>query len=298
MKKYVLFAFFAITSIAIYAQEKTITGNVSDENGPLPGVNILIKGTTTGTQSDFDGNYAIKANLGDKITFSFVGMKTEEKVVGKSAVINVILEADAVLDEVVVVAYGTTTRKSVTGSVSRVLGAELTLKGKVEGVETTGYSALVGSNKNALISGARKVAPANQPLYIINGVPVSQNSKKIRNLNSSNVKSVKVLKDAAATSIYGSRGGNGVIIISTNNNYESEAYKTIKENEFEHVAFSPLSTFSIDVDRAAYSNVRRHINSGQKVPSDAVKLEEMINYFNYDYKQPTGKHPFSSQLRT
>jgi len=294
-KKLLLFTIFTIISIVATAQKKTITGTVSDESGPLPGATIIIKGTTNGTQTDFDGNYSIKATVGDKLVYSYIGYKTQEKKIEKSNTINIVLEADNhTLDEVVVVAYGTKTKKSITGSVARITSEELKGEEKLEKPQIINhYTGATNSNKSLLIRNTATTTKQNQPLYIINGVPVNANSKQLQKMNPNIIKSVKVLKDLAATSIYGNRANNGVIIISTQHNYKSEAYNEIKENEFEHVAFSPLSTFSIDVDKAAYSNIRRHINNGNKVPTDAVKLEEMINYFNYDYKQPTGKHPFA-----
>lgn len=279
--------------ITISAQQKTVTGIVSDDSGPLPGASVIVKGTTNGIQTDFDGKYSIKANLGDKLVFSFVGMKSKEIIVGKSSIINVRLEADNVLDEVVITAYGVGNRNLTT---TTVISNSESLQGKVAGVQITNVNGLTRNSNTIKIRGAASINANNQPLYIIDGNPVSYNSKKIKKLNPNKIKEIKVLKNATATAIYGSRGANGVIVINTNlGNFQSEAYKKIKENEFDHVAFSPLSTFSIDVDKAGYSNVRRFINNGSKVPEDAVKIEEMINYFNYDYAQPTGEHPFAIQ---
>ena len=291
MKKSIVWMLFILISGIISAQEKTITGNVSDESGPLPGANIIVKGTTNGTETDFDGNYEIKAKVGDVLVYSFVGMTTVEKTVGNSAIINVVLKAENVLEEVVVVGYGTTRRMNLTASASTIKSEDITnsLQGKVAGVQIN------NSNNSIKIRGIASNTN-KQPLYIIDGVPVSSDSKEFKKLNTSKIKGIKVLKNTTAANIYGNKGTNGVVVISTKaNNYESEAYKKIKENEFEHVSFSPLSTFSIDVDKASYSNIRRFINNGQKVPADAVKIEEMINYFNYQYEQPIDEHPFSIQ---
>ncbi|HLT33824.1 MAG TPA: von Willebrand factor type A domain-containing protein, partial [Aquaticitalea sp.] len=137
-------------------------------------------------------------------------------------------------------------------------------------------------------------------LYIVDGVPISH--ENMAAINKKDIKSIKMLKAASATSIYGSTAAYGVIIIKTKKgNYKfpnievenDEIYEEIVENQFERTSLSPLSTFSIDVDKASYSNVRRMINNGQEVPADAVKIEEMVNYFDYNYPQPTGEHPFS-----
>ncbi len=296
MRTYLSLAIFALVSISIFAQEKTITGKVSDDSGPLPGVSVIIKNSTQGTQTDFDGMYSIKAKVGDKLVFSFVGMRTQEVKIKTSNTINITLKSDHnMLEEVVVVGYAASARKaSITASVSSISKIETKLKGKASGVQILSKTDHGNSNKKVIIRGMASVSKQKQPLYILDGLPVDPNSKKFRKLKPNSIKTVNVLKDASASSIYGNRAANGVVIISTQNNqYQSEAYKEIKENEFKHVAFSPLSTFSIDVDKAAYSNVRRYINNGQKVPKDAIKLEEMINYFEYDYKQPTDKHPFS-----
>jgi len=308
MRKIIFLVFVTIASLTVYAQEKTINGIVTDESGPLPGVSIIIKGTTTGTETDFDGKYAIKTAVGDILVFSFVGMVSQEKTVGKSGIINIVMVADNALEEVVVVGYGISRRRRALGySVSRIstsrkrkqksnLNISRSLQGKVSGVQITSQSGASGSTSNTIIRGNSSILNDNQPLYIIDGVPFDGNSKKIQKLNSNKIKNINVLKGLNATSIYGSKGSNGVIVINTKaGNYENETYEEIKENQFEHVAFSPLSTFSIDVDKASYSNIRRFINGGQAVPADAVKIEEMINYFNYSYTQPTGEHPFAIQ---
>ncbi len=187
-------------SMCLSVQAKTITGKVTDnQNSPLPGVNVMIKGSTSGTQTDFAGKYTIEAKEGDILVFSFVGFQTKKIQVKKETSINVTLEEDTrSLEEIVVVQ-------------------------DVAAIQIRGY--------------------ASSP------TPVTAN----------------------------------------------ESYNQIEDNNFKLVKASPLSTFSIDVDKAAYSNIRRMINNGIEIPKDAVKIEEMINYFNYDYKQPEGKHPFSIQ---
>jgi len=302
MQKIMLLVFVAIASLTVYAQERTITGIVTDNSGSLPGVSIIIKGTTTGTETDFDGKYSLKANTGDILVFSFVGMVTQKKTVGKSNIINIVLESHNALDEVVVTAYGIKhERKSLGYSTRRQrrkhnFSPSMVLQGRAAGINITSTSGVPSSNSNIIIRGVTSINGKNQPLYIIDGVPFNGNSKKLQKLKPNNIKNINVLKGTKATSIYGNKGRNGVIVINTKNgNYQSEIYEEIKENQFEHVAFSPLSTFSIDVDKAAYSNIRRFINNGQTVPADAVKIEEMINYFNYNYTQPTDEHPFSIQ---
>jgi len=195
MKYNLLFILSLFLCTSISAQ--TITGTVSNENSlGLPGVNVINKSTNSGTQTDYDGNYSIKAEKGDILTFSFIGYKTKEIKVKDKKVINVSLEPDnAALNEVVATGYGI-----------RIRGT------------------------SSLQSGA---------------------------------------------------------------GYNTESYKEKNENIFKSVKNAPLSTFSIDVDRASYSNIRRMINNGQEIPKGAVKIEEMVNYFNYDYAGPKDDHPFA-----
>ncbi len=214
-----------------FAQDKAISGTVSDESGPLPGVTILKKGTSTGAETDFDGKYTINAKAGDVLVFSFVGMKPLEKTVGASNQINVMLDADNVLDEVVIVGYGTTTKQSFTGtakvvdsenidakSVSNVAQA---LSGEASGVNVIRTSGKPGAGANIRIRGFSSIQGNRDPLYVVDGVPFSGG---INSINPSDIASTTILKDASATAIYGSRGSNGVIMITTKNGKSGKSY--------------------------------------------------------------------------
>ena len=300
-----------LISIGIHAQQKTISGVVTSASDglPLPGANVVIKRTSNGVQTDFDGKYTIQVKKGATLVFSYVGMKTQEVVVGASNTINVALKADVQLDEVIVVGYSTSSARRTSNPTIRLSSVvnknavTQTLQGQVAGVRINGQP---GTTNNIIIRGQNSTTTTTQPLYILNGKPISE--KKFNRINTKRIKNVEVLKDAQASALYGNRGANGVIIISTkgrkdktdlsviNQFYEernNEAYAEINENKFERTQLSPLSTFSIDVDKASYSNVRRLLNNGQKVNPNAVKIEEMVNYFDYNYPQPTGEHPFS-----
>jgi len=184
------------------AETRKVTGMVTDKNSdPIPGVNVIIKGTTIGTITDINGKYEIEIkNDSSVLVFTFIGYEKKEVKVKSKKTIDVKLKEETTqLDEVVVVGYGTTRKSDLTGSISAV-------------------------------------SPSS---------------------------------------------------------YNTESYSTIHENEFKDVYFNPLSTFSIDVDAASYSNIRRFINRGKLPPKDVVRIEEMINYFNYDYPQPKGDDPFS-----
>ena len=225
-----LLAFFVQLT---FAQEKTISGTVSDEtNVPLPGVNIIIKGTSTGTQTDFDGNYTINASAGDVLVFSYVGFKTVENTVGASNTINVTMQEDAaVLDEVVVVGYGTTTKKAYAGTAAVIKAENLEAKsfsnvsqalaGEVAGVTVINTSGQPGSIGTVRVRGYGSPLGNRAPLYVVDGVPFAGNFD-LNSINPADIKNTTVLKDATATAIYGSRGANGVVLITTKSGSKSE----------------------------------------------------------------------------
>jgi Ca-activated chloride channel family protein len=226
-----LLAIFFFT-IQLNAQQITISGTVVDNSGlPLPGVNIIEKGTSNGTQSNFDGNYSIIANAGGTLVFTYVGLKTSEKKIKKhKTIVNVTLYEDsAQLDEVVVTGYGIKKER-----------------------KALGYAVSSSNDQKVIIRGMSSLSGSVSGVSIVGGHVVNNN-------------------------------------VATDN----EAYGRIQENIFKRVEAAPFSTFSIDVDKAGYSNIRRFINNGQEVPQDAVKIEEMINYFSYNYPQPSGDDPFS-----
>ncbi len=219
--------------------QNSITGVVIDKsfNEPLPGASIVVKGTTTGTTTDFDGNYQIEANTGDVLVFSYIGYKTQEVTVDSNT-INVTLEEDAAqLEEVVIIGYGSTTKKDATGAVIGVTEEELNkgfiaspqdlLIGKAAGVNITTAGGAPGSGSEIKIRGGASLDASNAPLIIIDDVPLdNSNNPGSRNvfdfINPADISSFTVLKDASATAIYGSRASNGVIIITTKKGVSGE----------------------------------------------------------------------------
>jgi len=206
-----------------FAQDRTITGTVSDETGPLPGVSVLINGTTVGAETDFDGNYSIQASSGDQLRYSFVGMATVLKAVGNQNVINVtLIDDDNILDEVVVTAYGTQTKESLTGSITQIKAVEFAkvpsgnamtgLTGKVSGVQIFSNSGQPGSAPIVRFRGIGSLNGSSSPLYVVDGVPFLES---ITTINPNDIESMSFVKDAAAAALYGSRGANGVVIITT-----------------------------------------------------------------------------------
>ena len=225
------------------AKAQTVSGTVSDANGPLPGASVLVKGTTNGTQTDFDGNYTLN-DIGDSATlvFSYIGFKTVEIAVNGQSTINVTMEEDAqALDEVVIIGYGQTTVKDATGAVAAVTSEEFNggviaspeqlIQGKTSGVQITQSSGEPGAGIALRIRGTASVRSNNSPLFVIDGVPVTNESvsasgadvgvgtsgskNPLNFLNPNDIESMSILKDASATAIYGSRGANGVIVITT-----------------------------------------------------------------------------------
>jgi len=224
MKK-ILTAFMIMLSMAVFSQEKTIIGTVTDSAGqPLPGTNIIEKGTTNGAQTDFDGNFSITVNGENSILeISFLGYTKKEVLVGNQTNLNIVMEEDASsLDEVVVIGYGTVRKKDLAGAVATVdtenaflaptATVDNALQGRASGVKVTQTSGAPGSNPVIVIRGGNSITGGNGPLYVVDGFVGADN---ISNINPNDIESMQVLKDASSTAIYGARGTNGVIIITT-----------------------------------------------------------------------------------
>ncbi len=209
-----------------FAQQKTITGTVTDDTGlPLPGANVIIKGTSSGTQSDFDGNYTISANVGQTLTFSYVGFETKEVKVAAQNAINVTLNPGSALEEVVVTGYSTRNQTVQTSAVVSISASEISemapttsvdnlLQGKAAGVQVTAANGKPGQGAFVRIRGTGSlVAGASSPLYIVDGAPLRE--EELGNLANDDIENITILKDAATTARYGSRGANGVVVITT-----------------------------------------------------------------------------------
>ncbi|MFD0932722.1 SusC/RagA family TonB-linked outer membrane protein [Psychroflexus salinarum] len=206
-----------------FAQTKTVTGTVTDPDGyPLPGVNVLIDGKGTGTQTDFDGIYSIDASSSDRLVFSYIGFTKQTIQVGAKTEINVQLERGEALDEVVVVGYGTTTKQAFAGSAKQIDAENIasknfsnvsqSLAGEAAGVTVINTSGQPGTTSQVRIRGFGSVNGNRAPLYVVDGVPFSGS---LNSINPNDIKSTTILKDATATAIYGSRGANGVVLITT-----------------------------------------------------------------------------------
>jgi TonB-dependent starch-binding outer membrane protein SusC len=222
-KLLVFFVSVLVLSITAQAQEMTVSGTVSSpEEGTLPGVNVLVKGTTTGTVTDIEGNYSISVPSGQgSLVFSSIGYTTEEVPVNGRSTINLEMLPDIQsLSEVVVVGYGTQKRADVTGAVSSIDAEDINnivtgnptqaLQGRSAGVRVEVNGGSPGAGANVIIRGTGTLSSVN-PLYVIDGVF----SESMDFLNPADIESIEVLKDASAAAIYGARAGQGVVIITT-----------------------------------------------------------------------------------
>jgi len=219
-------------SFGVWAQDVEVKGVILDEtNEPIPGASVLIKGTSTGVASDIDGSYTISVPNTSTLVFSFIGYETQEIPVGNQSVINVSLKLDlSDLEEVVVVGYGTVKKSQLTGAISSVSSREINelpitdarqaLQGRASGVDVTQAGSKPGASPQVRIRGRRSFNAGNDPLYVVDNIPIVGG---LTDFNSQDIASMEVLKDASATAIYGSRGANGVVLITTK---RGEAGKT------------------------------------------------------------------------
>ena len=218
-------------SVLSVMQGKTIKGQILDETeSSMIGVSVLVKGTTIGTVTDFDGNYTLEVPSGKNILeISYIGYKTKEITIGNNSLINIKMEPDTqALDEVVVIGYGTVKKRDLTGAVASMKNEDVTvaptsnvmeaLQGKIAGMDIVKSSGQVGEDVSILLRGSRSIYGSNEPLFIIDGIPGSYSQ-----VNPSDIESVDVLKDASSTAIYGSAGANGVVIITTKRGKEGKA---------------------------------------------------------------------------
>lgn len=289
LKKPLLILMLLVGSITF---GQSIKGVVTDADGSLPGVSITIKGTSTGVQSDFDGNYSIKASQGDVLVFSYLGYKTEERTVGSESTINVTMTEDATeLEEIVIIGYGSTTVKDATGAVTSVKAEDFNqgiiatpeqlIQGKTAGVQISNTSGAPGAGINIRIRGTNSVRSNNNPLFVVDGIPLSGGAttsgaeviglggnpakNPLNFLNPNDIESISILKDASATAIYGSRGANGVVIVTTKSGRS-------KKGEFNYVvnisSSKPKDTYNL-LSASQFLSERTRLGLAVDAVSDA-----------------------------
>lgn len=223
--------------VTSYAQERTVSGKVTskDDGSPVPGVNVIVKGTTSGTATDANGNYSISVSGNDAILqFTFIGYKNTEVTVGSRNTIDVQMESDVTeLSEVVVVGFGTQLKQDLTGNIAKVSGADIqnlpvtsfdqALQGRAAGVFVEAGNGKLGQGIKVRVRGAASVSGSNEPLYVVDGIIVTTDNlssngaatNPLSQINFNDIESMEILKDASAAAIYGSRAANGVVIITT-----------------------------------------------------------------------------------
>ncbi|MDO6761290.1 TonB-dependent receptor [Tamlana sp. 2_MG-2023] len=278
-KLFFSFLLLSCMSLSGFAQN-VITGKVIDESGMvIPGATILVKGTTKGTVSDFDGNYTLEATSEDNLIFSYIGYKTIEIKVGTQTTVNVTLTEDtSELEEVVVVGYGTVKKSDVVGSVSQVTSksfedqpltrTEDALQGRASGVKVTRSSGQPGGSIKVRIRGVNSITGNNSPLIVIDGVIGGD----LSTINPSDIEAMDVLKDASATAIYGSRGSNGVILVTTK---KGRGKAKISFDSF--VSFDNIPELLPTLGAADFARIEN--SSRARVGSPAIYSDAEIAFF-------------------
>ena len=267
--KWIFTLLLALSMQFSFAQEKTVTGTVSDETGPLPGANVVVKGTTRGVQTDVDGKYAIKAKAGEVLLFSFIGLKDATATVGGSNVINMVLKSTGgvELGEVVVTSQGIKKEKKALGYAVTTIKAEefaskpntdvaRALTGKAPGVNIQQTSGLSGSGTNIIIRGYSSITGSNQPLFVVDGIPFNSDtnsdgnfiegatnaSSRFLDLDPNSIESISILKGLSATTLYGSAGRNGVILVTTKSGNTKDVNKKMAVNYNQSLYFTKISS--------------------------------------------------------
>lgn len=267
---YLLFLCCMLPSF-LFAQSQ-LSGVVTEESSslPLPGVNVIIKGTTSGTATDFDGNYQLNVNNGDVIVFSYVGYITQEITYTGQSTLNVSMVEDAAkLDEVVIIGYGAVKKDDLTGTADMVtsedfnkgpiVSAQQLITGKVAGVSITSGSGAPGEGQDIRIRGTGSLSLSSNPLIVIDGIPINNDAvggarNPLNLVNPNDIESMVVLKDASATAIYGSRGGNGVILITTKKGKDNDFKFNLNSSTTHHTSNATVDLLNADQFREVVAN--------------------------------------------
>ena len=316
IQRILLFAVCLCTAFTVQAQSLTVTGKVIDAEGlKVIGANITLKGASgVGSISDLSGNYRLKVDNAAKaiLVFSYIGMKTQEVLVKGKAVINVTLQSDAkALDEVVVVGYGTSKRSDLTGSVVSVKSEDLmkvptsdlsqALAGRVAGVQVTQSEGAPGSSISIRVRGGISITQSNEPLYIIDGFPSEDG---MASLDPAEVETIDILKDASATAIYGARGANGVVVITTKKGSTNESKMSVSIESY--IGFKTLARklpvlstkeyVLLDYERSLAFQGEKGVTSFQSTYGSFLEIDE--NYGNrpgIDWQEETLGRTATSQ---
>ncbi|CCH51658.1 TonB-dependent receptor plug [Fibrisoma limi BUZ 3] len=288
MKRFLLFVvWLGAFALPALAQERRVAGKVTsaEDGNPLPGVSVVVKGTTRGTQTDSEGNYSltVPANVGT-LVFSFVGTTSQEIPVGNQSTINVRLGADTrSINEVVVVGYGSESKRNLTGNIAKVSGREIenlpvtsveqAIQGRAAGVQITSLNGKVGQGLQIRVRGSSSVSASNQPLFVVDGIPITTGApgdpnataaltNPIADINFNDIESIDILKDASASAIYGSRASNGVVLITTKKGRQGKT-------QFELNAYGG---FSNPTRRREFLNTQEYVQFFEEARANSVAL--------------------------
>ena len=309
-----MLAFLLLFPLGLFAQQGVITGKVVDESGEsVIGASIQVKGTTVGTITDIDGNFSVQAEVGNTIVVSFIGYATQELKVTQEKGLRITLKEDTeLLDEVVVVGYGSSRKSDLTGALtnmrpdandaSKSISLDNLLNGKVAGLVVSSTSSMTGAASSIQIRGASSLRGDNQPLYVIDNVPMASagefassavggsdfqvNQDPLASLNPNDIEDITILKDASSTAIYGSRGANGVILITTKKGRQGKAKVNVSAN-FTIAEPSKLLDMINLQEYAVYRNSR--VNNGEYpfyVVGDEVRYVFSDALSSYDPNNP------------
>lgn len=301
LKTKLIFLIALCSSVMLMAQQSfLVKGQVTSasDNTPIPGVNVIVAGTTTGTSTDFDGNYEIEVKSGDVLQFSSVGYATQSITITGQTTLNVSLTEDSSqLDEVVVIGYGTRKKSSLTGAVAKVEGSAIAaiqaqrvdeaLGGKLSGVLIQNQDGAPGADPKIQIRAASSINGNSDPLIVVDGYPISGS---LATVNPNDIQSLEVLKDAASAAIYGSRGANGVVLVTTKkgrqgkasfnyNSYISTSSRYLRDNikttsgEYAQIARANIANGTFNVSELDPAIVEFRLNAFADSP-DVVGVED------------------------
>lgn len=285
------------TGEVLSQQQKLVSGKVNDSTGsPLPGVSVVLKGTTNGAITDTDGKFSLANVPGNGVlVFSFVGMKGQEVPVSGKETINVTLVEETIgLEEVVAVGYGAISKKVITGSIQEVKAATLKdvpvtsveqgLQGKLAGVQINQISGKLGGSTQMRIRGQASLTAGAQPLYVVDGFPIDGD---LRTINPNEIESVSILKDAASTSIYGSRASNGVVLVTTRTAKMGTQIAFSAYYGTQHVPQYVRPDMMNAKEFAAFK-VQYYEDHGATTPAAGLDFIRYMNFKNYDFSEANG----------
>ena len=307
MKKLLLFSFSLVLALSGVAQDRVVSGKVTsvEDGSALPGVNVLVKGTTNGAVTDVDGKYSLSVASGGTLVFSFIGLKSAEVAIGERTVVDLVMEADVQqLSEVVIVGYGSQIKQELTGNIARVKGQDIAsfplpsvdaaLQGKAAGVYVNSQSGKLGQAVTVRVRGTSSISAGSQPLYVVDGIPVTVDSQStfggstnpMADINPNDIESLDVLKDASAAAIYGSRAANGVILITTKKGKAGKTnisvnYQTGTSQETKRVDFLDSQQYAELIFRSAKYNDDRFGVPTTDPSSDTQYAKDLMSYHSY-----------------